>query len=128
MAQVKIYGRRSVWSDRISEVSDAVHGAVTGAWGLPQSKRFHRFLLLADDELVAPARGPAYLVIEVVCFTGRSPEAIRRLISALTDEVAPALGLAVDDLEAVVLESPATHWAIRGRAGDELMLDYRVDV
>ena len=127
MAQVKVYGRRSVWADRRREVSDAVHGALVGAWGLPADKRFHRFLLLDDDDLVAP-RSPEYLVVEVVCFTGRSPAAVRALIAAFFDDVAPALGLAPDDLEVVVLESPPTHWGIRGLAGDELTLPYRVDV
>ena len=128
MVQVLVYGRRSAWGGRTQEVSDVVHRAVVAAWGLPEEKRFHRFLLLGDDELVAPQRGHAYLVLEVVCFTGRSPQAVRRLIRALTDDVAPALGLPVEDLEAVVLESPPERWAIRGRAGDELTLGYRVDV
>ncbi|QGQ19078.1 tautomerase family protein [Cellulomonas sp. JZ18] len=127
MAHVKVYGRRSVWAGRRHEVSDAVHGAVTSAWGLPEEKRFHRFLWLDDDDLVAP-RGEGYLVVEVVCFTGRSPAAVRALIAAFYDDVAPALGLGSDDLEVVVLEAPPTHWGIRGRAGDELTLDYRVDV
>lgn len=109
-------------------MSDAVHAALVEAWGLPEAKRFHRFLLLADEELVAPQRGPGYLVIEVICFTGRSPAAVRELIRRLTDVVAPRLALPVDDLEEVVIESPARCWAIRGRAGDELSLDYRVDV
>lgn len=128
MAQIKVYGRRSYWGGRTAEVSDAVHAALVESWGLPEGKRFHRFLLLADDELVAPQRGPGYLVIEVVCFTGRSPAAVRELIRRLTDDVAPRLGLPVDDLEAVVIESPPPHWAIRGQVGDELSLDYRVDV
>ncbi|GGB92373.1 tautomerase family protein [Cellulomonas carbonis] len=128
MAQVKVYGRRSVWAGRLTEVSDAVHAAVVGAWEIPEPKRFHRFLLLEDDELVAPGRGPAYLLVEVVCFTGRSPEAVRRLLRALMDGVAPALGLGVDDLEVVVVEVPPSRWGIRGRTGDELELDYRVDV
>ncbi len=127
MAQVKVYGRRSVWGERRREVSDAVHGALVGAWGLPADKRFHRFLLLDDDDLVAP-RSPEYLVVEVVCFTGRSPAAVRALVAAFFDDVAPALGLAPDDLEVVVLESPPTHWGIRGVSGDELTLPYRVDV
>lgn len=127
MAHVKVYGRRSVWARRRQEVSDAVHRAVTSAWGLPAEKRFHRFLWLDDDDLVAP-RGDAYLVVEVVCFTGRSAAAVRALIGAFVDDVAPSLGLAADDLEVVVLESPPTHWGIRGRSGDELALDYRVDV
>ncbi|WP_231495926.1 tautomerase family protein [Cellulomonas sp. HZM] len=124
---MKIYGRRSAWADRRGEVSDAVHAALVDAWSLPQDKRFHRFLLLDDEDLVAP-RSAAYLFVEVVCFTGRSPQAVRELVAAFFDSVAPALGLDADDLELVILESPPTHWGIRGVAGDELALDYRVDV
>ena len=67
-------------------------------------------------------------MIEVVCFTGRSREAKRALIAAMFDDVAPFLGLAADDLEVVILESPPESWGIRGRSGDELALGYRVDV
>lgn len=127
MAQVKIYGRRDVWSQRRSEVSDAIHGALVGAWGLPADKRFHRFLLLAAEDMIAP-RSDAYLVVEVVAFAGRSADARRALVAAFFDDVAPTLGLDADDLELVVVEVPAQCWGIRGRAGDELRLDYRVDV
>jgi len=128
VAQVKVYGRRDVWAPRRAEVSDALQAALVGAWGLPAEKRFHRFLLLDADDLVAPARSAAYLVVEVVCFTGRSDGAVRRLLTAMYDDVAPALGLTADDLEVVVVEVPASRWGIRGRAGDELTLDYWVDV
>jgi hypothetical protein len=127
MAQVKVYGRRSVWGGRTAEVSDAIHRVLVDAWGLPGSKRFHRFVLLDDAELVAPGRGAEYLVMEVVCFTGRSRDAVRRLLRGLIG-VAGTLGIAEDDLEAVVVESPPDHWAIRGKVGDELALDYRVDI
>ncbi|GIG19834.1 tautomerase [Cellulomonas chitinilytica] len=127
MAQVKLYGRRDVWGPRRTEVSDAVHAALVGAWGLPADKRFHRFVLLDPEDLVAP-RSDAYLVVEIVCFTGRTRRARRALIAAMFDDVAPALGLSADDLEVVVIESPAENWGIRGVSGDELALPYRVDV
>ncbi|MBT0994807.1 tautomerase family protein [Cellulomonas sp. DKR-3] len=127
MAQVKVYGRRSAWAPRRAEVSDAIHGALVDAWGLPADKRFHRFLLLDDEDLVAP-RSSDYLVVEVVCFTGRSAAAKRALLTAFFADVAPALGLAPDDLEVMILESPPEHWGIRGVSGDELTLGYRVDV
>lgn len=127
MAQVKVYGRRDVWSTRRQEVSDAVHAALVGAWGLPEDKRFHRFLLLDAEDLIAP-RSPAYLVVEVVCFSGRSRAARRALLAAFFDDVAPALGLDADDLEVVIVESPPENWGIRGRSGDELDLPYRVDL
>jgi phenylpyruvate tautomerase PptA (4-oxalocrotonate tautomerase family) len=127
MAQVKVYGNRSVWGERRAEISDALHEALVRTWQLPADKRFHRFLLLDDGDLVAP-RSDAYLVVEIVCFAGRSREAKRALIAALYDDVAPGLGLDVNDLEIVILESPKENWGIRGMAGDELSLSYRVDV
>ena len=127
MAQIKVYGNRSVWGARRVEVSDALHEVLVRTWQLPAEKRFHRFLLLDDGDLVAP-RSDAYLVVEIVCFTGRSREAKRALIAALYDDVVPRLGLSVDDLEIVILESPRENWGIRGVSGDELALSYRVDV
>lgn len=127
MAQIKVYGNRSVWGERRAEISDALHEALVRTWRLPADKRFHRFLLLDDGDLVAP-RSDAYLVVEIVCFTGRTRKAKRALISALYDDVAPHLGLAANDLEVVILESPKENWGIRGVSGDELALAYRVDV
>jgi phenylpyruvate tautomerase PptA (4-oxalocrotonate tautomerase family) len=127
MAQVKVYGNRSVWGERRGEISDALHEALVRTWQLPAGKRFHRFLLLDDGDLVAP-RSDAYLVVEIVCFAGRSREARRALIAALYDDVAPRLGLEADDLEIVILESPRENWGIRGLSGDGLALSYRVDV
>jgi phenylpyruvate tautomerase PptA (4-oxalocrotonate tautomerase family) len=127
MVQVKVYGNRSVWEDRRAELSDAIHAALVRTWRLPEDKRFHRFLLFDDGDLVAP-RSEAYLVVELVCFAGRSPEAKRALVRAMYDDVAPAVGLSADDLELVILESPRENWGIRGLAGDELALGYRVDV
>lgn len=127
MAQVKVYGNRSVWGERRAEISDALHEALVRTWQLPADKRFHRFLLLDDGDLVAP-RSDSYLVVEVVCFTGRSREAKRALIAALYDDVAPRLGLDINDLEIVIVESPKENWGIRGMSGDELTLSYRVDV
>ena len=127
MAQVKVYGRRSQWARHRDELSDALHDALVRTWQLPAEKRFHRFLWLDDADLVAP-RGDAYLVIEVVCFTGRSDDAKRALVRALFDDVAPRFDLPTDDLEVVILESPQVNWGIRGRAGDELALTYRVDL
>ncbi|HWV75722.1 MAG TPA: tautomerase family protein [Isoptericola sp.] len=127
MVQVKIYGNRRVWGQRRAEVSDALHAALVGAWRIPEDKRFHRFFLLDDGDLVAP-RSDDYLMIEIVAFAGRTREAKRELVRRVYDDVAPALGVATDDVELVVIESPAESWGIRGRSGDELSLTYKVDV
>lgn len=128
MAQVKIYGSRQVWGARRPEVSDAVHAALVSAWQLPPEKRFHRFVLAEEGDVVVPQRGEAYLALEIVCFSGRTQRAKRALIAAMYDDVAPALGLSVEDLEIVILESRRENWGIRGLSGDELALSYTVTV
>lgn len=127
MVQVKFYGRRSVWAQRRDELSDVVQHALADAFELPLDKRFHRFCWLDDDDLVAP-RSDDYLILEIVCFAGRSPDAKRRLIRELYTSTGSRLGLDPDDLEVVVLESPRENWGIRGRVADELDLPYRVEV
>ncbi|WP_066461991.1 tautomerase family protein [Sanguibacter suarezii] len=128
MGQFKVYGRRSEWLDRREALSDHLHAALVNAWHYPPEKRFQRFLWLEDDDLVAPGRGPGYLVIELVAFSGRSPEAKRELVRQVYDRVCGAFDLPVDDLELVILESPRSSWGIRGMGGDELTLGYEVDV
>ncbi|GAA3149603.1 MULTISPECIES: tautomerase family protein [Nonomuraea] len=124
MAQVKLYGRRDVWAERRREVSDLVHSCLVEAWGLPEDKRFHRFLLLDADDLICPQRGDGYLIIEVLCFTGRSDEAKRALIRALYDR----LPYPAEDVEITIVEMPKVNWGIRGVPADELALTYKVDV
>ncbi|GIH77304.1 tautomerase family protein [Planobispora longispora] len=126
MTQIKFYGRRDVWAPLRRELSDVVHGCLAEVWKLPQDKRFHRFLLLDADDLLCPQRSERYLIVEIVCFEGRSEEAKRDLIRTLFDRTGQALGLAPEDLEIVILEAPKVNWGIRGVPGDELALTYPV--
>ncbi|RJL23097.1 tautomerase family protein [Bailinhaonella thermotolerans] len=128
MAQVKVYGRRDVWAGRQREVSDLIHGCLTSAWGLPDGKRFHRFLLLDEDDLICPARGERYLIVEILCFEGRSDDAKRVLIRAVFAALGTGLGLDAEDVELTIVETPKVNWGIRGLPGDELALPYRVEV
>ncbi|MEP7763593.1 tautomerase family protein [Sanguibacter sp. 25GB23B1] len=128
MAQVKVYGRRSAWAHERDALSGRIHDALVEAWKLPRDKRFQRFLWLDDDDLVAPLRGERYLVVEIVAFAGRSPEAKRALVAALYQQVCRTFDLTVDDLEIVILESPQDAWGIRGVSGDELTLSYPVSI
>ncbi|GAA0848023.1 tautomerase family protein [Streptosporangium amethystogenes subsp. fukuiense] len=128
MTQIKFYGRRDVWSGRRQEISDTVHGCLVDVWRLPEDKRFHRFLLLDAEDLVCPQRSERYLIVEIVCFGGRSDEAKRALIRALFARAGEALDLPAEDLEIVILESPKVNWGIRGLPGDELTLMYPVTI
>lgn len=123
MAQLKIYGRRDVWAGRQQELSDLLHSCVVSAWGLPEDKRFHRFLLLDAEDFVCPQRSANYLIIEVVCFTGRSDDAKRALIRTIYERC----GLAAEDVEITIIEMPKVNWGIRGVPADELTLSYKVE-
>lgn len=124
MAQVKVYGRRDVWSGRQRELSDLIQECLVSAWGLPQDKRFHRFLLLEADDFVCPQRGDHYVIVEIVCFAGRSDHAKRTLVR----ELYARWPHASEDLEITIIETPKTNWGIRGVPADELSLSYEVEV
>ncbi|WP_336214587.1 tautomerase family protein [Nonomuraea sp. LPB2021202275-12-8] len=124
MAQVKVYGRRDVWAGRQREVSDLLQSCLVSAWGLPEEKRFHRFVLLDAEDFICPQRGDGYLIIEVVCFTGRSDYAKRSLIRTIYQ----TLPFPAADVEITIIEMPQVNWGIRGVPADELTLTYKVEV
>lgn len=127
MAQVRIYGYREHLETYRDELSELVHSALVTELGIPQEKRFQRFLPLADADFVHPGdRSERYTIVEVVLFSGRRVATKKAAIRAMFARAAE-LGMAAADLEIVFLEAPAHDWGIRGRPADELMLDYRVD-
>lgn len=129
MAQVKIYGERTFLRSSREALSDLVHASARSAFGLPEDKRFHRFIGLDAEDLIAPpGRSAHYVIVEVLMFEGRSVAAKKAFYAALYDGWSSGLGHAVDDLEIVIIETPRANWGIRGLPGDELALTYAVDV
>ena len=61
-------------------------------------------------------------------FEGRSVAAKKQLIRLLFERICGQFGLAPQDLEITIFETPRHNWGIRGLPGDELQLSYRVDV
>jgi Tautomerase enzyme len=129
MAQFKIYGREEYLRTNHLRISEFVHQAAVRTLKLPSDKRFHRFLPLAGWQLVAPAdRTESYLIIEVIMFTGRSTEVRKTFLRTLMDELSQGLGIGTTDIEITILESPRENWGIRGQCGDELVLNYKVEI
>ena len=128
MGQIKIYGHASKLSSRRQAIGDAVHQALVEALAYPAEKRFQRFFPLADEDFVHPSdRSADYLVIELILFSGRSTEA-KKSFSRLVLRNLKAVGIAANDVEIVLIESARENWTIRGVPGDELNLNYKVDV
>jgi phenylpyruvate tautomerase PptA (4-oxalocrotonate tautomerase family) len=129
MAQVKIYGRRDRLQAVRSQLSDTIHGCLVSAFGLPPEKRFQRFFALDDGDFIYPEdRSERYTIIEIVMFEGRSAAAKKELIHSLFAALEKDLSIPPQDVEIVMIESPRANWGIRGKPGDELALNYKVDV
>lgn len=129
MSQVRIYGHREPLSRYREALSDTIHSCLVDALGLPESKRFHRFFPMDSENFIHPDdRSENYTVIEIGMFSGRSSETKRRLIRLLFERIEAEVGIGPTDVEITIHESPAANWGIRGRCGDELILDYDVNV
>lgn len=129
MAQIKIFARRQTIERHRTALSEAIHKAVMQALAYPAEKRFHRFIgLEAEDFLYQGDRSENYLIVEISMFEGRSREAKKALIRGIFAEVTEATGIAAQDVEITIFETPRENWGIRGVPGDELALGYRVEV
>lgn len=129
MAQIKIFARRETIARHRTALSQAIHAAVMQALAYPAEKRFHRFIGLDAEDFLHPAdRSESYLIVEIGLFEGRSAEAKKALIRGIFANVAEATGIAAQDVEITIFETPRANWGIRGVPGDELALGYTVAV
>jgi len=128
MSQVRIYGHRESLTRNRNALSDTIHSCLVDALGLPESKRFHRFFPMDSDDFIYPDdRSENYTIIEISMFSGRSTETKKRLIRLLFERIEADVGIVPRDVEITIHESDPASWGIRGRCGDELMLDYDVN-
>ena len=128
MAQVKVYGQRHVLEPLRGRMSDVLQAAAVEVLGLPVTKRFHRFFpMSAEDFPVPDERTDRYTIVEIILFSGRTVPTEKAFYQRLFTDFEQHLGIPAQDLEIVVIETPGHDWGIRGRAGDELALPYRVD-
>ncbi len=129
MAQVTVYSRKAHLDAVKDAVSDAIQNCLVDAYGLPEDKRFHRFIGLGDDDMRHPEdRTEKYMIIEISGFEGRSIEAKKKLIRLLFERVTKAAGASSNALEITLFETPKHNWGSRGVPGDELPINYKVEV
>jgi len=128
MSQVKIYGLKKSISPIRRPISEAIHQCVVETLKLPADKRFHRFILLDEEDFIfPPSRSDHYLIIEIMMLTGRQIETRKQLIKRLFEEISHRTGISTTDIEVCILESPAANWGFRGMTGDEGSLTYSID-
>jgi 5-carboxymethyl-2-hydroxymuconate isomerase len=129
MAQIKIYGVREKLAPVRERLSEVIHECVMEALQFPADKRAHRFFLMDKENMLYPAgRTDAYTIIEISMIEGRSIEARKKLIGLLFDNIRDQVNIQHHDLEICIQESPACNWGFRGMHGDEVKLNYKIDV
>ena len=129
MSQIKIFGLKDPLTGYQAKLSEAIHKAVVQSLSYPVDKKFHRFIGLDQSEFIFPAdRSSKYTIIEISMFEGRSVETKKTLIRLLFQYIQEDVGIAPQDIEITIFETPKYNWGIRGQCGDELMLGYRVGV
>ena len=96
---------------------------------MPKDKRAHRLIALAKEDFMMPeGRTEAYTSIEISMIEGRTSETKKKLIRLLFDRIQEQVGISHMDLEICIYESPACNWGFRGMHGDEIQLNYEINV
>lgn len=128
MGQVKIYGLSENINKNRNNISDAIHTSIVESLEIPTDKRFHRFIKLSADDFIFPdSRSSNYLIIEIIMFEGRSDTAKRNLIKYIYKQMED-IGIENNDVEITLIEEPPKNWGIRGQIGDELKVNYKLDI
>ncbi len=129
MGQIKIFGIKEKLNPIKETLSNVIHLCVMDAFKFPSDKRFHRFFPMdKEDFYFANGRTEAYTVIEISIFEGRTVEAKKQLINLLFERINSELHISPQDIEITIFETPKHNWGIRGLPGDELALNYNVNV
>ena len=129
MAQIKIYGIRENLTPIKKQLSDTIHSCIVEALQFPQDKRAHRFFCMDKEDFIYPSgRTDAYTIIEISMIEGRSVQAKKFLIKLLFERIQSETGIAPMDIEICIYDSPAYNWGFRGFHGDEVQLNYRINV
>ncbi|RCJ16479.1 4-oxalocrotonate tautomerase [Nostoc sp. ATCC 43529] len=129
MAQIKVYGLVDKLNPIKTELSNIIHACVIEILQLSPDKKFHRFFPLDESDFYHPPdRTENYLIIEISMFEGRSVETKKQLIRLLIQNIYEKLNISTYDIEITIFETPKYNWGIRGLPGDELILNYKVEI
>jgi phenylpyruvate tautomerase PptA (4-oxalocrotonate tautomerase family) len=129
MGQIKIFGIKEQSHPVRNQVSEVIHECMMEAFKYPKEKKAHRFIYIDEDSFFYfEGRTNKHTIIEISVFEGRSVEAKKKLHRLLFDRFENDLGIVPMDLEITIFESPMHNWGIRGKSGDELALNYKVNV
>ena len=129
MGQIKVYGLAKELNLCKNKMSDVIHSCIVDGLKFPVDKKFQRFFPMNSDDFFFPlGRTERYTIIEISIFEGRSVEAKKEFLRLIYKRFQEQLGISENDIEITIFETPKCNWGIRGLPGDELQLNYKVNV
>lgn len=129
MGQIKVFGLAKELRKKRAVMSEVIHTCIVDGLKFPKDKRFQRFFPLDEEDFYYPTdRTENYTIIEVSLFEGRSVEAKKEFIKLIYLRFKEQLAIDENDVEITIFETPKNNWGIRGLPGDELALNYNVNV
>ena len=127
---IVIFGIKEKLNPIKAQLSDVIHSCMESVLGMPEDKRFHRFIPMnKEDFYYGSGRSDAYTVIEINMMAGRKIETQKKLIKSLFKEIERVLEIPPMDVEVIIKEQAPHQWGFRGMTGDEVNdLKYKVNV
>ncbi len=109
-------------------ILDGVHAALVDAFRIPEHDR-NQILHEHAPEHFESAKGPAFTLVELTVFPGRTTDAKRRLYAAIVRNLERAPGIAPADVLVAIHEPPLECWGIRGgKAATDVAIGFALDV
>ncbi|WP_368489566.1 tautomerase family protein [Clostridium sp. BJN0013] len=129
MSQIKVYDLKNNLNNIKGKLSEVIHPCVVDVFQMPGDKRFYRFFPLdREDFYFQTNRTEKYTITEVSIFEGRTTEAKKKLIKLLLERIQEELNIMPNDIELTIFETSSHNWGIRGLPGDELSLNYNIEI
>ncbi len=129
MGQIKIFGIKKNLHPVREQLSEILHECMMEAFRYPKEKKAHRFIYIDEDSFFYfEGRTQKHTIIEISIFEGRSVEAKKKLYKLIFTRFEKELSITPMDVEITLFETPLHNWGIRGMSGDELTLNYKVNI
>jgi phenylpyruvate tautomerase PptA (4-oxalocrotonate tautomerase family) len=129
MGQIKVFGLAQELNKHKTKMSEVIHSCIVDGLKFPADKKFQRFFPLDSDNFYFPnGRTEKYTIVELSIFEGRSIDAKKEFIKLMYERFREQLNILENDIEITIFETPKFNWGIRGLPGDELALNYKVNV
>lgn len=126
---IVVYGIKEELNPIKFRLSDVIHSCMQPVLGMPEDKKAHRFIPLDKEDFYYPGgRTDRYTVIEINMMAGREPETQKALVKEIFRKIESEIGISPIDVEITIKEPPAHCWGFRGITGDEVKLNYKVNV